>query len=87
MIKDINRLKVVLVEKKKTVKWLAGELGLSPTTVSKWCSNATQPKLQTLSRIAEILEVDVRTLLISSCQEEDVILIRADKFKELSGQL
>ena len=87
MIKDINRLKVVLVEKKKTVKWLAGELGLSPTTVSKWCSNVTQPKLQTLSRIAEILEVDVRTLLISSCQEEDVILIRADKFKELSGQL
>mgnify|MGYP001780234829 FL=1 len=61
--RDINRLKLVLVEKKRTGVWLAQELGVSPVTVSKWCSNITQPTLPTLSKIAEILEVDPRTLL------------------------
>lgn len=61
--KDLNRLKLVLVEKKRTAKWLAQELGVSPVTLSKWCSNTTQPSLQTLDKIADILEVDPRDLL------------------------
>lgn len=61
--RDINRLKLVLVEKKRTGVWLAQELGVSPVTVSKWCSNITQPTLPTLSKIAELLEVDPRALL------------------------
>ena len=62
-VKDLNRLKLVLVQKKRTAVWLAGELGVSPVTVSKWCSQKTQPDLKTLSRIAELLEVDKRELL------------------------
>ena len=59
----INRLKLVLVEKKRTGVWLAQELGVSPVTISKWCSNITQPSLLTLSRIADLLEIDPRVLL------------------------
>ena len=44
---DINRIKIVLVEKKRSNKWLAQELGKDPATVSKWCTNTTQPDLQT----------------------------------------
>ena len=62
----INRLKVVLVEKEKSGKWLADQLGKSTCTVSKWCSNTTQPDLQTLTRIAQLLNVDTRDLLIPS---------------------
>ncbi len=61
--KDLNRLKLVLVEKKKTGLWLAEQLGVSNTTVSKWCSNTTQPSLPTLSRIAELLECEKRELI------------------------
>ena len=66
--KDINRIKVVLVEKKRTNKWLAEQLGKDPATVSKWCTNTSQPSLETLLRISQILEVDIRELLISSKQ-------------------
>lgn len=59
----INRLKVVLVEKKKSGKWLADQLGKSTCTVSKWCSNTTQPDLQTLDKIAKLLDVNVKELL------------------------
>ena len=62
----INRLKVVLVEKEKSGKWLADQLGKSTCTVSKWCSNTTQPDLQTLTRIAQLLNVDTRDLLTPS---------------------
>ena len=61
---DINRLKLVLVEKKKTSKWLADELGVIPSTVSKWCTNSSQPDLARLLKIAELLEVDIRELII-----------------------
>ena len=61
--KDINRLKLVLVEKKRTAKWLSGELGISPVTLSKWCSYTTQPSLKILDKIADILEIDIRELL------------------------
>lgn len=60
---DLNRIKVVLVEKKRTGKWLAEQLGKSNCTVSKWCNNVNQPDLHTISRIAELLEVDKRDLL------------------------
>ena len=59
----INRLKVVLVEKEKSGKWLADQLGKSTCTVSKWCSNTTQPDLNTLDKIAKLLNVDVKELL------------------------
>lgn len=61
-MEDINRLKIVLVEKKKTGKWLAEQLGKNPSTVSKWCSNVAQPDLATLIKIATLLEVDVQYL-------------------------
>ena len=59
----LNRLKVVLVEKEKSGKWLADQLGKSTCTVSKWCSNTTQPDLNTLDQIARTLKVDVKDLL------------------------
>jgi transcriptional regulator with XRE-family HTH domain len=61
--KDINRIKVVLVENKRTNKWLAQQLGKDPATVSKWCTNAAQPSLEVLLKIAEVLNVDVKDLL------------------------
>ena len=66
MNEDINRIKVVLVEKKKTSKWLAEQLGKDPTTVSKWCTNKVQPSLETLTEIARLLYIDVKDLLNSS---------------------
>ena len=60
---DINRLKVVLVERKRTNRWLAEQLGKDQATVSKWCTNTIQPTLETLWKIADILEVDVRERL------------------------
>lgn len=62
-MEDLNRLKVVLVEKKKTSKWLAEELGKNPSTVSKWCTNVSQPDLYTLNRIAKLLDIDMRSLI------------------------
>lgn len=66
----INCLKVVLVEKEKSGKWLADQLGKSTCTVSKWCSNTTQPDLLTLSKIAQLLNVDTRELLTPSTLQE-----------------
>lgn len=63
MEKDINRLKVVLAEKKKTNKWLAEQLGCAPTTVSKWVTNACQPPMETYIKIANILDVEINELL------------------------
>ena len=65
-MKDLNRIKVVLVEKKRTAKWLAEELGKNPATVSKWCTNASQPSLETLVEIAKCLNIDVKDLLWST---------------------
>ncbi|MCI7748439.1 MAG: helix-turn-helix transcriptional regulator [Paraprevotella sp.] len=62
----LNRIKAVLAEQEKTSKWLAEQVGKSACTVSKWCSNSSQPDLQTLARIADILEVDKRDLLTGS---------------------
>ena len=65
-MEDINRIKIVLVEKKRTGKWLAEQLGKNPSTVSKWCSNVAQPDLATLVKIATLLEVGIQDLVISA---------------------
>lgn len=62
-MQDLNRIKVVLVEKKRTNKWLAEQIGKDPATISKWCTNASQPDLSTLTRVAALLDVDVRELI------------------------
>lgn len=61
--KDLNRLKVVLAEKKRTNKWLAEQIGVDPATVSKWCTNTAQPNLENLIEISKSLEVDVSELI------------------------
>ena len=63
MDKDINRIKVVLAEKKRTNKWLAEHLGCAPTTVSKWCTNACQPPMDTYLKISKLLEVELGELV------------------------
>ena len=72
--KDINRIKVVLVEKKRTNKWLAEQLGKDP---AKWCTNTSQPGLETLLEIARVLDVDIKELLNST--RDDVQLVRIQK--------
>ena len=59
----LNRVKVVLVEKQRTSKWLAEQLGVTPATVSKWCTNTSQPDLQTLAKIAELIGCEKRELI------------------------
>ena len=66
--RDINRLKVILADKKKTNKWLAEQLGKDQTTISKWCTNSSQPDLASLIKIAKLLGVEVTELL----REENV---------------
>ena len=65
MEQRINRIKVVLAEKQRTNKWLAENLGREYSTISKWCTNTNQPDLITLTKIAHLLEVDIRELLVS----------------------
>lgn len=61
--KDLNRLKVVLAEKKRTNKWLAEQIGVDQATVSKWCTNSAQPNLENQIEVAKCLEVNVNELL------------------------
>ena len=61
--KDLNRLKVILAEKKKTNLWLSRELGCAPTTVSKWCTNSSQPPLEMLMKTAKLLDVEIMDLI------------------------
>lgn len=63
---NLNRLKVVLVEQNKTGKWLAEQLGKSTCSVSKWCQNTVQPDLHTLDKIAKLLNVSIKDLLIDN---------------------
>jgi putative transcriptional regulator len=64
--RSINRIKVVLVEKNKTNKWLASQLKMNETTISRWCTNNTQPTIETLVEIAKLLNVDIKELLTST---------------------
>lgn len=63
MDKNINHIKVVLAEKRKTNKWLAEQLGCTPTTVSNWCTNVCQPPMETYIKIAKLLEVELSELV------------------------
>lgn len=69
--KDLNRLKVILVEKKKSNLWLSKQLGCAPTTVSKWCTNSSQPPLETLLKITKLLNVDIKDLIRFDELEKD----------------
>ena len=75
---DLNRIKIVLAEKKRTNKWLATQLGKDPATVSKWCTNAAQPGLDTLNKIAEVLDMEVRELITPSkmVEEQGVVYLK-----------
>ena len=59
----MNRIKVTLVEKQKTSRWLAEQMGKSENTISRWCSNKSQPSIAQLQEIAKCLDVDVRLLI------------------------
>ena len=67
-MENLNRLKAVLADAGQTNEWLAEQLGKNPVTISKWCTNTTQPDLQTLSRISDLLNIDIRELLVSRNQ-------------------
>ena len=64
IMEEINRIKVVLVEKKKTSRWLAAQLSVTPSTVSKWCTNSSQPDIATVLKIADLLQVDIKELIV-----------------------
>ena len=68
-MEDINRIKIVLFEKKRTGAWLAEQLGVNPSTVSKWCTNSSQPDLGNLLKIADLLEVDIKELLVREYEQ------------------
>ena len=65
----INRIKVVLAEKQRTNKWLAEKLGKDTSTVSKWCTNSSQPDVASLLKIADLLEVDIKELLVREYEQ------------------
>lgn len=65
-MRQINRLKVVLVEQQRTGKWLAEILEKNEATISRWCTNETQPSLETLAEIAKVLNIDIKDLLVST---------------------
>ena len=68
----MNLLKVVLAETKRTNRWLAEQLGKDEATVSKWCTNKVQPSITQLNEISTILKVDIRTLIRSSKEIENL---------------
>lgn len=63
-MENINRIKLVLIEKKRTSKWLSEQMGVNPSTVSKWCTNTSQPDIASLLKIADLLEVDIKELIV-----------------------
>jgi DNA-binding Xre family transcriptional regulator len=69
-MKEVNRIKVVLAEKKRTAKWLSEQIGRNPATVSKWCTNTIQPSMDTLLDIANALEMNIQDLLIPTNQNK-----------------
>ena len=61
--KNLNRIKVVLADKQRTNKWLAEQLNVNQTTVSKWCTNSSQPDIETLIKISHLLDVELNDLV------------------------
>ena len=66
---ELNRLKIVLVEKKRTGKWLAEVLKKNEATISRWCTNESQPSIETLFEIAKVLDIAVKDLLVNSKEQ------------------
>lgn len=64
-MENLNRIKGALADAGKTGVWLVGQLGKDPVTVSKWCTNTTQPDLQTLAKISDLLQVSMRELIVN----------------------
>ena len=64
--RDVNRLKAALAEQGKTNRWLSEQLGKSENTISRWCANKVQPSITQLNEIAIILDVDLRSLVVST---------------------
>ena len=63
-MEDVNRIKLVLVEKNRTSKWLSEQMGVNPSTVSKWCTNTSQPDISSFLKIADLLDVDIKELIV-----------------------
>ena len=82
-MEDINRIKLVLVEK-RTSKWLSEQLGVTPSTVSKWCTNSSQPDITNLLKIASLLDVDIKELLVSE-YKKNYLLPQEDKLPFSQG--
>lgn len=72
LVMKLNRIKLMLVEKDKSNKWLSEHIGKSPVTISRWVTNEVQPTIQDLNKIAELLNVDVRELLVSNKEEKNL---------------
>ena len=83
-MEDINRIKLVLVEKKRTSKWLSEQLGVTPSTVAKWCTNSSQPDITNLLKIASLLDVDIKELLVSE-YKKNYLLPQEDKLPFSQG--
>ena len=83
-MEDINRIKLVLVEKKRTSKWLSEQLGVTPSTDSKWCTNSSQPDITNLLKIASLLDVDIKELLVSE-YKKNYLLPQEDKLPFSQG--
>lgn len=69
-MKEVNRIKVVLAEKKRTAKWLSEQIGRNPATVSKWCTNTVQPSMDALLDIANALEMNIQDLLLPTNKDK-----------------
>ena len=69
-MKEVNRIKVVLAEKKRTAKWLSQQIGRNPATVSKWCTNTVQPSMDALLDIANALEMNIQDLLLPTNKDK-----------------
>ena len=69
-MEDVNRVKLVLIEKKRTNKWLAEQLGVNPSTVSKWCTNSSQPDLACILKIADLLKVNLKELFVREYKQD-----------------
>ena len=63
-MEPINKIKIVLFEKNHTSKWLSEQMGVTPSTVSKWCTNVSQPDLSSLLKISDLLKVDIKELIV-----------------------
>ena len=70
MQKDLNRIKILLAEKKKTNKWLSEQLGVNSTTISKWCTNSSQPSIKMVFKMMEVLEAEINQVLNVPCNSD-----------------